>query len=164
MRIGVVSDTHGRAAHARAAATLLAEHAVEAVLHCGDIGTIDVVRAFAAWPAHFVLGNTDDQSAALERAILAAGQSFHGRFGDLHLGNRRIALLHGDDAPRLKAAIASQQYDLVCYGHTHVAATRREGRTLVLNPGALHRAKTYTIAIVDLAELNATHIAIPEAV
>ncbi|RIK75783.1 MAG: YfcE family phosphodiesterase [Planctomycetota bacterium] len=161
MRIGVVSDTHGRAANAQAAAIVLAEHAVEAVLHCGDIGSDDVVRAFDLWPTHFVLGNTDDQPAALERAILAAGQTYHGAFGDLRLGNRRIALLHGDDTRRLKETIASQQYDLVCYGHTHVAATRREGRTLVLNPGALHRAKTYTIAVVDLTELNATHIAVP---
>jgi putative phosphoesterase len=160
MRIGIVSDTHNHVANALAAAAVLTKQSVEAVLHCGDIGGAEIVNAFAAWPTHYVLGNTDDRPAMLEKAILAAGQTFHNRFGDIKLANRRIALLHGDDARRLAEAIASQDYDLVCSGHTHVPTMRREHRTLVLNPGALYRARPHTIAIVDLADMTAEHITV----
>jgi putative phosphoesterase len=42
---------------------------VDAVLHCGDIGSIAVVELFAAWPTHFVFGNCDDNTAAFAAAI-----------------------------------------------------------------------------------------------
>src|SRR5262249_26664115 len=54
--------------------------------------------------------------------------------------------------------IASGAWDLVCYGHTHVAELHRAGRTLVLNPGALFRASPHTLAVVDLVTLTARHI------
>jgi putative phosphoesterase len=160
MRIGIVSDTHNHVANATAAAVVLSSQSIAAVLHCGDIGGAEIVKAFAAWPTHYVLGNTDDRPATIEKAILAAGQIFHNRFGDIELANRRIALLHGDDSRRLNEAIASQEYDLVCSGHTHVPAMRRENRTLVLNPGALYRARTHTIAVVDLTDMTAKHLTV----
>jgi uncharacterized protein len=161
MRIGIVSDTHKHVANAIAAAAVLSKQSIEAVLHCGDIGGEEIVQVFAAWPTHCVLGNTDDRPAAIEKAIAAAGQTFHNRFGDFQLGNRRIALLHGDDTCRLTATIESQDYDLVCSGHTHVPAMRRNNRTLVLNPGALYRARPHTIAVVDLADMTAKHLTVP---
>jgi putative phosphoesterase len=161
MRIGIVSDTHNHVANAMAAADVLSKQSVEAVLHCGDIGGPKIVEAFAAWPTHYVLGNTDDRPATIEKAILAAGQTFHKSFGDIQLANRRIALLHGDDSRRLAEAITSQEYDLVCSGHTHVPAMRRDNHTLVLNPGALYRARPHTIAIVDLTDMTAKHITVP---
>ena len=46
----------------------------------------------------------------------------------------------------------------MCYGHTHVAAIERHGKTLALNPGALYRANPHSLAIVDLPELEATFV------
>jgi Icc-related predicted phosphoesterase len=37
-----------------------------------------------------------------------------------------------------------------------VASIDRRGRTLIVNPGALHRATPYSLAIVDLQELEAS--------
>jgi predicted phosphodiesterase len=42
----------------------------------------------------------------------------------------------------------------VCYGHTHKAEFHRVGKTLVLNPGALHRATPHSLAVVDLDTLD----------
>ena len=160
MLIGVVSDTHGRAESAIRAVRVLESFAPAAVLHCGDIGSQKVVEVFALWPTHYVLGNTDDESLPLAEAVVAAGGAWHDRFGDLVLAGRRIALLHGDDSRRLAQSIDSQNYDLVCSGHTHVPESRRHGKKLVLNPGALHRARDYTIAVVDLIEMRATHMVV----
>ncbi len=159
MRIGVLSDTHGRITRTRKAARMLESLQVEVVLHCGDIGSPEVVRLLAGLPVHFVLGNVDSP-APLEETIREAGQTYHNRFGSLELDGRRIAFLHGDDLRRLREAVESNRWDLVCHGHTHVAEVRTEGNTLVVNPGALHHTAQPTAAVVELSTLKAWLISV----
>lgn len=160
MLIGVVSDTHGHAEFARDAARMLESFEVAAVLHCGDIGSPEIIPVFQNWPAHFVFGNVDYDQTTLRRAILAAGQTCHDRFGSLNLGGTTIALLHSDDAQAFDAAVKSGKYQLVCYGHTHVARQEWKGDTLVLNPGALYRATPHSIAVVELPSRKAEIIVV----
>jgi putative phosphoesterase len=157
-RIGVVSDTHGHTTYARQAVRMLESLDVQLVLHCGDIGTAEIVELFAPWPTHFVFGNTDGDRQQLRAAIEAAGQTCHDRFGTLEIGTCRIAFLHGDDMRALVDAKSGGRYDLVCYGHTHQAEQHRQGQTLVLNPGALYRANPHSFAVVTLPEVEATII------
>jgi putative phosphoesterase len=160
MRLGIVSDTHGHVEFARTAVRVLESLEVEQVIHCGDIGSSDVVELFHRWPTHFVLGNVDARPQAWRALIDHAGQTFHGRFGSLEIEGKRIAFLHGDDGRLLEETVACGQYDLVCYGHTHVAEQHRRGPTLVVNPGALYRAERHTIAVARLPELEVTHLAV----
>ena len=157
MRIGVISDTHGHIANTQAAVRMLQSLDVEQVLHCGDICSTEIPRLLTAWPTHFVFGNCDsrEDEPALRSAIAANGLICHNRFGELNLADRKIALLHSDDARRFRDAATGGRYDLVCYGHTHQAEQHHAGRTLVLNPGALYRATPHTIAVVDLATMQA---------
>ena len=152
MLLGIVSDTHGDLPRTREAVRMLESFAVAQVLHCGDIDTPAIVGLFAAWPTHFVFGNCDHDRRGLGRAIAEAGQTCHDRFGSLELEGVKIALLHGDDTRRLRETAESGQWGLVCSGHTHVAEQRWQGETLVLNPGAVHRANPHTIAVVELPE------------
>src|SRR6185436_7553762 len=107
MRLGIASDTHGHLANAQAGVRMLQALDVEVVLHCGDIGTAEVVQAFAPWPTHFVFGNCDGNRAELTAAIEAADQTCHAEFGDIELAGRRIALLHSDDGRRFRATLTS---------------------------------------------------------
>jgi uncharacterized protein len=156
MRLGIISDTHGHVDLSRPAVRMLESLEVDAVLHCGDIGSIAVVELFAAWPTHFVFGNCDDGSEAFAAAIRKAGQTCHGMFGDLEFEGVRVALLHSHDRRRFREAIDSGDYGLVCYGHTHVAAIDRHGETLVVNPGAIYRADPHSIAVVEMPAVEAT--------
>jgi uncharacterized protein len=160
MLIGVVSDTHGHVEFARPAIRMLQSSQVALVIHCGDIGSESIVPLFQDWPTHFVFGNVDDRPLALRRAIEAAGQTCHNRFGAIEVAGKRIAFLHGDDATLLSETIASGKHDLVCYGHTHVAEHHRQGQTLVLNPGALYRAQPHSLALVELPQLEIAHVAL----
>jgi len=154
MRLGIVSDTHGHLENARAAARVLEAEQVDAVLHCGDIGTPAVIAEFVGWPTHFVFGNCDHDPALLRGAIRDNGLTCHERYGELELAGRRIALLHSDDAGAFQEAILCGRHDLVCYGHTHVPLAQRRGPTLILNPGAMYRAHPHTLAIVELETLE----------
>ena len=161
MKIGVISDTHGHVGHAETALELLRKEHVAAVLHCGDIGSTDIIPLLADWPAHFVFGNVDHDHAELRNAIIDAGQTCHNRFGTLELEGRKLAFLHSDDGLLFRQTIRSGEYDLVCYGHTHEAEQHLVGPTLVLNPGALYRANPHSFAVVDLATMEARHINLP---
>jgi uncharacterized protein len=158
MRIGIVSDTHGHLAYTRKAVDVLADHRVECVFHCGDIGSSEIVPLFAPWPTHFVFGNCDHDQEELKRTIELWEQTSHGLFGSMKLDRCDVALTHGHVPELLRDAISSQQYRLVCYGHTHVREHHYEGETLVLNPGALFRANPHSIAIVELPELIVTSV------
>lgn len=154
MRLGIVSDSHGHVDLTQVAVRMLESLEVDRVLHCGDIGSAEVVELFAPWPTDFVFGNCDYDRERLAQAIEAAGQACHGTFGDLEIGGKRIALLHSDDARKFQEVKQSGEWDLVCYGHTHEAEIHHEGATLVVNPGAIYRANPHSIAIVELPSLE----------
>lgn len=158
MRVGIVSDSHGHMELTLPAIRMLKALEVERVLHCGDIGSAAVVELFAPWPTDFVFGNCDGNRAELAVAIEAAGKTCHGEFGALEIEGRRIALLHSHDGARFHDALHSGEWDLVCYGHTHVAAIDHYGKTLAVNPGALYRANPHSLAVVELPSLTATII------
>lgn len=155
MRIGVISDTHGHVENTRPAVRMFESLDIDAVLHCGDIGSMAVVELFAGWPAHFVFGNCDENLAEFAKRINQLGQTCHGLFGELELEGVKVALLHSHDGRRFRQTIDSGQYSLVCYGHTHVAAIDRRGKTVVVNPGAIYRANPHSIAVVDLPAVEA---------
>lgn len=154
MLIGILSDTHGRLDRTRKAAELLGSLEISLVVHCGDVGSLDILGALDRWPVHFVLGNVDSPWM-LRDAVRPPSQVCYDRFGSLELEGKQIAFLHGDDQRRLREAIQGGRWDLVCYGHTHVAEIKTVGSTLVVNPGALHRSSQPSIAVVELPALRA---------
>lgn len=157
MRIGIVSDTHGNVNHTVAAVEVLQQQDVELVLHCGDVGGPGIVPLFEHWPTHFVAGNCDDRQI-LAQEVQAAGQYWHDLFGEITVENKRIALLHGHVQSALDQVIHTGHYDFACYGHTHRYEKHRVKQTLVINPGALHRAHPHTIAIIELSTMTARHL------
>jgi uncharacterized protein len=158
MKIGVLSDTHGETTAVRQAIRILHNEHVGLAVHCGDIGT-EVVPLLKGLPTHFVYGNMDDP-AELRAAIVDPEHTLHEQFGTLELDGRRLAFLHGHDVKLLRHTIHSGAYDLVCHGHTHTSASGFEGRTLVVNPGAVGRTSQPSLAVIDLSSLEVTVIAL----
>jgi putative phosphoesterase len=130
---------------------LLRRRGVELVLHCGDIEDAATVRLFEGLPAHFVFGNCDSDRDGLRRAMHETGAVCHEHWGHLELGGLVIAWTHGDDHRLLRDLEASGQFAYLFHGHTHLAARHQAGPTRVVNPGALHRARTKTFAVLDLS-------------
>jgi predicted phosphodiesterase len=97
----------------------------------------------------FVFGNTDNDRARLARYADSIGVPCYGNYGNLELGGKRIALIHGDDFRLKQRLIDEQKHDHLLQGHTHVRDDRRVGSMRLINPGALHRAREKTVATLD---------------
>ncbi len=154
MLLAILSDTHSRHATVRRALALVRERGVRTVLHCGDIEDPETVALFRGLDAHFVFGNCDGDRAGLRAAVTEEGLTLHEPFGHLEVEGVKLAFLHGDDASLMRDVERSGHFDYLFYGHSHQAREHRTGPTRVINPGALHRARPRTFAILDLAGGN----------
>jgi uncharacterized protein len=159
MRIAILSDTHGRERTVRSALALAAEREAELIVHCGDIDDAETARLFPAC-THFVFGNCDTSRAELSKAIRDIGATLHEGFGYLELAGTKMAFVHGDDKNQLRDLVKSDAFDFVFYGHTHIADEHLDGRTRVINPGALHRAATKTFVVLDLPGRTLEHVTV----
>jgi uncharacterized protein len=151
MRIAILSDTHSRHATIETALQLVEQAQVELILHCGDIEDSEAVWHFPG-RTHFVFGNCDTERASIRQAVYGIGATLHEPFGHLELDGVKIAWLHGDDRRLMDQVEQSEEFDYLFYGHTHVADERRTGRTRVINPGALHRARVKTFLVLDVEQ------------
>ncbi len=162
MKIAILSDTHCRHEIVARALALVGGRGIDTVLHCGDIEDADTVALFRGLTAHFVFGNCDSDRDELRAAMTAAGVTLHEPFGHLELEGVKIAFIHSDDKALFRGIENSGAFDFLFYGHTHVRAEHRTGLTRVINPGALHRARPKTFAVLDLATRELETVEVPE--
>lgn len=157
MKIGILSDTHGDHVRTGKAMRQLLQRGVAAICHCGDIGAERVLTEMAsacqptATPVHAVLGNVDLFEGDISGFPLGAGVQVWGRVAKLELAGKSIAIIHGDDDRLLRETLSRQTFDYVLTGHTHQPADERTGRTRLINPGAVYRARPPTVAVLDLS-------------
>ena len=157
VRVGVISDTHGNAELTRRAVAIFRETQVTRVIHCGDIGSTEIITILSELPTDYVFGNCDGARRTLASAIEESGGTLHDDFGSVEIAGKKIAIYHGQNDMRLEQEICSGQWDLLCYGHTHRFAFEQRGQTMVLNPGAIQRRwEAPSAAVVDLPKIDVT--------
>ena len=156
MKIGILSDTHGNIPATATAARIFSATGVGTVLHCGDIGSSDILAELASVfhpldvPVYAVFGNVDLYSSDWKFFPANLGVQLLGRFGEVELDGCRVALLHSDDQVRFHKTISSSTYDFVFSGHSHEVHDRTIGSTRCINPGTAGRGAPSTCAILDL--------------
>ena len=152
MRVGIVSDTHGDVKQLSHALEIFSHHQVQAIVHCGDIGSILCLRLLAntAPNVHVVAGNTDRHVEELANEAGNLGINFAWEAVQVPMGDgKTLVATHGHDENLLGELIASRQFDYVCHGHSHKIRDDRVNGVRVINPGALHRAKVHTVAVLN---------------
>jgi len=155
MRIGILSDTHNRIERTTLAVKLLVEQGAEVLIHCGDLTSPAVVEQCAPLPCYFVFGNNDFDEYELKAAMRRSGGTCLERGGEIILADRKIAVTHGD-LNREVRRLTELEPAYFFYGHSHLKADERLGPTRFINPGALHRAPSWTVATLDLETDNLT--------
>ncbi len=181
-KIGLLSDSHGRASTTQAAVTALIELGADRLIHLGDIGSHEVIDALVAppltpplappqsnaqshenvtgqasgsavsqIPCHLVFGNVDWDHDSLARYASQLDLSVDHPVGRLTIDGRTLVFMHGHDTQAFDQALADQPTWLM-HGHSHQMVDRMHGNTRIINPGALFRARSYTVALLNTAD------------
>lgn len=156
--LGIIADTHDRLPFIDRAVHLLNEEEVELVLHAGDYVSPFVASRFKPLKAKMigVFGNNDAERELLRKNFEEIGIQIRGRFAEIKIDGLKIALLHGEETDLLESLVATGSYDVIVYGHTHQAETRKEGDTLVINPGEVcgYLSEQATIAFLKTETID----------
>lgn len=161
MRLGILSDTHDEAERTRLAVRLLRDAGADALVHCGDLSSPPVLEALAGLPSWFVLGNHDaDSVPALRQAAADLGPVCLGWGGVVELAGVRVGVAHGHMTSDIRRVLAGRPYYLLT-GHSHVPSDTTFGGVRRINPGALHRADEFTVAVLDLTTGELQSLRVP---
>ncbi|RMG00624.1 MAG: metallophosphoesterase [Nitrospirae bacterium] len=133
MKLGIISDTHDNMDRVKQAISIFNDEGVDMVLHAGDI-----TSPFALIPFNEelradykgIFGNNDGDRLLITQR---SGGRITPQPLKTELDGRKVVVIH--EPYLLKEITASGMYDLVIYGHTHRAEIKREGKTLIINPG-----------------------------
>lgn len=163
MKVGIISDTHGQIDRLHRAIDLLTAQGADTLVHCGDLGGDDCLRALghSGKPAYAVCGNVDRQLPHLMDLAAEVGVEMHWEVIEVPLGDGRyLVATHGHDAQLVSELLAGRQFPYVCHGHSHQRRDERVGGVHVINPGALHRAKSLSVALLDTAKDKVEFLAV----
>jgi putative phosphoesterase len=150
MILGVISDTHDKLSRTQIAVRMLVDAGAEAIIHCGDFVEATVLAECAALPCWFVFGNNDSDTVPdLRRAAKQLGATCLGWSGVVEIAGKRIGVAHGHLTTDVRSILV-QRPDYLLSGHSHVPSDERVDGIRRINPGALHRAFDYTVALLDL--------------
>jgi len=143
--IGLVSDTHGLVRNG----LFRALGGVSQIFHAGDVGGRDVLHTLASIaPVQAVYGNVDPIDGVLPDEIVT------------EVGGLTIHVSHGHElgSPTPAKLLSRYSSDIVVFGHTHRALVERNGRRLVINPGAAGPRRfdvRPSVAVLRIANGNA---------
>lgn len=150
MVLGILSDTHDQARRTAEAVRLLHEAGAEALIHCGDFTSPGILALCTGQPLYFVFGNNDYDVELSTAAQNMADVYCLGHHGIVELAGKRIGVAHGHVRKDVHELI-TQEPDYLLTGHSHIAVEERVGSIRRINPGALYRARSYSVAVLDLA-------------
>ena len=144
MRVGLISDTHGKLRPD------VFQHfeGVDLILHAGDVGPPSLlIELEAIAPVKAVIGNTDSFELA---AILPEVQ-------DLMLAGVPAVVTHGHRLGSPTPALLRRAHPnarIIVFGHTHRPLLDRTDGVLVVNPGSAGAPRFNlkpSIALLDLS-------------
>lgn len=155
--LAIISDSHNTKTYLELLNFQLDRYGVDTILHLGDVtssGITQFLDVIKGYKIYFVVGNNDFERERLEKEVEAVEGVVQDQPLCFDWNNRRIFAVHGhanvavhghDDGLKLaKNAFDSGEWDLVCYGHTHVYKCKSKatsktssGVSYLLNPGAL---------------------------
>ena len=127
MRIGVISDTHGKL-HPRVFEIF---KDVDHILHAGDIGSEDIlVELGAIAPVTAVAGNIDGFRCG------DAGEEARVFLGGLHFYLTHVLDRPANPRREVLAALAKAPADVVVFGHSHLPHDERRDGIWYFNPAS----------------------------
>jgi putative phosphoesterase len=153
LRLVIVADTHSEP-HPKSA-DLIAKQKPDAILHAGDIGSLDVVAGLAKIaPTHVVRGNIDVHADELPDVLtLDVGGLF------------RMLLIHiAVYGPKIRAEVAKRakadDCAIVVCGHSHIPFIGKDKGLTVFNPGSIGPRRFHLPIVFGVLDLKDGRVAL----
>lgn len=146
--VGFLSDSHGEWLRTRHAIKLLRDRDCKVIIHLGDVETQEVLDELAENNVTLVFGNCDVVSKLIEYAI-EIGIDVQDPAGMMTVDGITIGFLHGHIFSTYQQFLHDDNIDIIAHGHSHEIRDEVVENTRCINPGALHRAHRYTVAVFD---------------
>ncbi|QDV30170.1 phosphodiesterase [Planctopirus ephydatiae] len=163
MLLGILSDTHNELARTRVAVEVLRQAGVEGLIHCGDLASTPILEICSCLPLWFVFGNHDADSASELKFAAAELHATCLGWGDvILLGGRTLGVVHGHLTLDIKRITRDSPEVLFC-GHSHLAGELTIDGLRRINPGALHRAAKFTVAVFETTNSHVQWLEIPRS-
>lgn len=159
--VGFISDSHGEWLRTRVAVDMLRQYGCDTLIHLGDVETQAVLDELADNYVSMVFGNCDFVSK-LEDYAVQLGIDLHHPAGIIKIDGMRIGFLHGDDIAQYHRFLNDPKIDIVAHGHSHETRDEMVYNTRCINPGALHRAVRYTVAVLDTQKETVTFLEVDD--
>ncbi|MEX1113180.1 MAG: metallophosphoesterase family protein [Patescibacteria group bacterium] len=138
MRIGILGDIHDNRANLAKVLSGMQAVRPDLILCLGDLTEpsvlLPITQAFPETPLHLVSGNCDSDESIkcfIDKESLD-GVHYHHLTGRLTLDDKRIAFTH---KPRHAEVLLQEDFDVICFGHTHEPRLLSKEDTLLVNPG-----------------------------
>jgi putative phosphoesterase len=154
--IGVMSDSHDNVPLIRKAVSVFKDAHCELVIHAGDFVAPFAAKELAALDCQVkaVFGNCDGEKIGLEKALEFFGEIQEAPLVFTHEGKEFLLAHYHFSVPEF---LSSGKHDIIIFGHTHKPEVRKQGKTLLLNPGEAGGWLTgkSTVALLNPATLEA---------
>ena len=156
VRILVFSDSHGETC--RMIKAVRDMPGVSGIIHLGDYSR-DIRQledTFFDIPIYGVQGNNDRSDLYPNEKMLTIAEKkifiTHGHY-----------YLYGFDASRLKAVPATENADIILYGHTHIADIQKYGGKILANPGSISRPRIgdASYGVIEIEDKKLSYCNIP---
>ncbi len=144
MRIGIISDTHGKISLSKNVLEKLKENKIEYLIHAGDIGDERILEMIEALGVDYcaVFGNNDFNLRGLENRFNLFIEPHY-----FKIANRCVKVMH-------LPYYLTPDCDIIIYGHLHKFQLEFINGKVFLNPGEVcARNKPYSeFVILDIID------------
>lgn len=149
MKILVISDTHGNINNVLS--ILEKNQEIDRIIHLGDNEKdAEDLEYITSLPIDYVPGNCDYMSNNQPEKILS-------------LVNKRIFITHGhyygvkNNLEKIKKVGIENNFDMILYGHTHMASIEKYKKLSIINPGSItdpRDGKGCSFALLEIDDIG----------
>ena len=166
MLIAILSDTHDHVANTQLAVDKAMAMGAETLFFCGDFCAPGAGIALTEFkgPMHLIFGNNDGDKWNIITVVqkIRPDAIFYREDQALfEIDSLKVALTH---YPLYGRALArTGDYDVVCFGHNHIASIETYGACVAINPGCLNPVRAgsdVSFALFDTATKVATLVSL----
>lgn len=117
---------------------MISHAGVDTIIHCGDMTTAYTAELFKDFCVYHAWGNNDFDTAGIQYALRECKPgSQSDRWIKGVFDGKLFAAVHEEHSRQFASLMDSELFDYIFVGHTHRKADRVEGKTRIINPGAI---------------------------